>query len=102
MPPVYYAMVTVKLGHPQVDRQQAFDEVKTALGLKYPMIDESYGAIPMGKGDEYVVLIDAKLAQKMLDEKHPNVTGVFANPNMEPFSPPTAKRRPPGMSGPCF
>ncbi|MEZ0226016.1 MAG: hypothetical protein ACAH83_15790 [Alphaproteobacteria bacterium] len=83
--PVDYAMVTVKLDKPAMERTQAFQEIKTALCLKTPDIDESYGAIPMGRGDEYVVLIEENLANKMKDDKHPNIIGVFANPKMEPF-----------------
>jgi hypothetical protein len=101
--PVDYAMVTVKLDKPQLsDRNQAFAEIREALALRAPDIDESYGAIPMGKNDEYVVLIEENLAQKMKDSNHPNIIGVFANPKMEPFSPPTGGKKGPQWSGPCF
>lgn len=94
-----YAMVTVKLGHEQVDRAQAYTEIKSALGLKAPAMDDSFGAIPMGKGDEYVVLVEEKLAAKMFAEKHPNIIGVFSNPKMEPFNPALKKR---ANGGPGF
>lgn len=83
--PVDYAMVTVKLGKPAMERTQAFQEIKAALCLKTPDIDESYGAIPMGRGDEYVVLIEENLANKMKQDNHPNIIGVFANPKLDPF-----------------
>lgn len=103
MTPIDYAMVTVKLGKPAMERKQAFAEIKKALQLESPAIDESYGAIPMGQKDQYVVLIDKPVAEKMKGENHPNIVGVFSNPKMEPFQgSPKRRRNPPFMSGPCF
>lgn len=98
--PVEYAIVTVKLGREPLEPKQAFQEIKSALCLHQPDIDESYGAVPLGRGDEYVVLIEQNLAQKMKDDRHPNIVGVFANPKLEPFSPSGPKG--PGWCGPCF
>lgn len=103
MTPIDYAMVTVKLDKPAMERQAAFNEIKEKLKLKSPEIDENYGAIPMGANDEYVVLIDKPVAEKMKNEKHPNIIGVFSNPKMEPFGGEKPRRKkPPFMSGPCF
>lgn len=88
MPVIDYAMVTVKLGHDQVERSQAFAEIKQALALQSPIIDESFGAHPMGPNDQYVVLVDVALAQKMKAENHPNVVGVFVSPKKGVKTPP--------------
>ena len=103
MTPRDYAMVTVKLGKPAMERKEAFNEIKQKLNLKAPAIDEDYGAIPMGAKDEYVVLIDKPVAEKMKEDKHPNVVGVFSNPKMDTFAGKKPRRKnPPFMSGPCF
>jgi hypothetical protein len=94
-PTIDYAIVTVKLDNPSVERAAAFEEIKHVLKLSHPVIDEEYGAIPLQGG--YVVLIDHAVAQKMKDENHPNILGVFSNPRLGPNHQPAA----PGKTGPA-
>jgi len=84
--PSDYAMVTVRLNKPGMEGAAAFEEIKDALCLSAPDIDEKYGAIPLGRGDEYVVMIEKNLARHLKNEEHPNVIGVFANPAIGGFA----------------
>ncbi|MBI1215224.1 MAG: hypothetical protein GC185_05315 [Alphaproteobacteria bacterium] len=83
--PSDYAMVTVKLDQPAMKAPAAFQAIKEALALSAPDIDEKYGAVPLGMGDEYVVMIEKNLAQHLKNENHPNIIGVFSNPGIGSF-----------------
>jgi hypothetical protein len=78
-------MVTVKLNQPAMEAPKAFQAIKEALALRAPDIDEKYGAIPLGRGDEYVVMIEKNLAEHLKREDHPNVTGVFFGGRIDGF-----------------
>jgi hypothetical protein len=83
-----YCIATVRRtddSKPATDRE-AYDEIKAAIGLASPKIDDLYGAVPtataaphMGGDYEksYLVLIKIEEAQRLLKQKHPNVQGIF-------------------------
>jgi hypothetical protein len=82
-----YAIVTVSRPDPSKPvTADTYQEIKAALGLESPKIDDVYGAIPASKSapniakdhpGAYFVLIKPDEAQRLLEEKHPNVIGIF-------------------------
>lgn len=80
-----YVAVRIKLGMQVLGKEQAFKEIKKRFNVAAPVIDESYGAIPMGEihghryayKDDYVVQMDADVALKLRSEKHPNIISVM-------------------------
>ncbi len=105
--PMEFAMVTVRLDKPETDRQKAFQEIRSLLNIGGPELDNNFGAIPNGgKDSEYVVLVEENLAHRLQAEKHPHVTGVFANPKLDTFIlhggcvPPSERNHPPGPPSP--
>jgi hypothetical protein len=84
--PMVFAMVTVQLDKPETDRQKAFDEIRSLLSIGGPELDNSFGAIPNNGGkNEFVVLIEENLANKLKAEKNPHVTGVYKDSHFDPF-----------------
>lgn len=89
--PSDYAMVTVRLDTP-ADARKAFQDIKELLALRSPDIDEKYGAVPLGQGGEYVVMIEKNLALHLKNDNHPNIVGVFSNPSSAPAQHGQARR----------
>lgn len=86
--PMLYAILTVCLddsAKPANDRE-AYDALKTGLGLANPAIDDVYGAMPVAKvvpwmadqmpKNSYLVLVSGPDAFRLMKEGHPNVVGM--------------------------
>jgi hypothetical protein len=65
---------------------EAYDHIKSKLGLTGTQIDDLYGALPVAKvhplmaehmgKDAYLVLVNPKECWRLMEEKHPNVVGM--------------------------
>jgi hypothetical protein len=81
-----YGLLTVSLINPPASLDEAYKEIKKALGLSDPQIDDDLGAVPnftnvpieklKAPGTEcFVVGVESKTLQHLVKHKHPNIVG---------------------------
>ncbi len=83
---LFYGLLTVKLSNPPVSPEETYAEIKKALGLSNPQIDDDFGVVShwttgsidkmKAPGEEfYVVGVETKALQTLIENRHPNVVG---------------------------
>jgi hypothetical protein len=82
---MFYGLLTVKLANPPADPAAQYTEIKKALGLSDPVIDDSLGVVPshvpytqefLAPGEKlFVVGVESKTLWDLTKSGHPNVVG---------------------------
>lgn len=120
---LFYGLLTVKLLNPPSDSGEIYKEIKDALGIDSPLIDDRLGVLPQHMspalmrnkpvGEEYFVVgVECKTLWDLVKQKHPSVLGCMHamgyhgdNPPLhlkDPMPPSSPPRRKPGAGGPRF
>lgn len=120
---MFYGLLTVKLTNPPADPAEQYKEIKKALGLSDPQIDDDLGVVPnhipftqdrLAPGEKlFIIGVESKTLWKLVEDKHPNVEGCMhalgytgGHPPLHlkdiPEPPKTrgGPRRNPGLGGP--
>lgn len=102
----FYGLLTVKLQNPPADPVAVYAEIKKALGIDSPLIDDRLGVLPphvtphiaqmKPAGEEYFTVgVESKTLWDLVNSNHPGVLGCLHAMGYAGEKPPLFLKNPP-------